>query len=142
METTIIKALSWRQPFANLMLQGKIETRTWSTKIRGQVLICSSLKPYSADEVVNISGDKQYSRICEEVGLITASDCGVAIAVGELIDCRPMRPEDENRTFVEYKSGLFCHIYANVRPIKPFPWKGCQGWKTLDEDTKKLIQYL
>ena len=29
-----IRSLVWKEPFASLMLQGKIETRTWSTKYR------------------------------------------------------------------------------------------------------------
>jgi len=39
-----IKALSLKQPYANWIAEGKktIETRSWSTRYRGDVLICAS----------------------------------------------------------------------------------------------------
>ncbi|MEK7168734.1 MAG: ASCH domain-containing protein [Patescibacteria group bacterium] len=46
------KAISLKQPWANLVASGKktIETRKWSTKYRGDLVICSSqnpkIKPY------------------------------------------------------------------------------------------------
>ena len=46
-----IKALSWKQPYASLMLKGKIETRSWPTNYRGLVLICASKAPYSIKEI-------------------------------------------------------------------------------------------
>jgi hypothetical protein len=42
-----IRALTWKEPYASLMLHGKIETRTWYTKYRGLVLICAGLKHYN-----------------------------------------------------------------------------------------------
>jgi hypothetical protein len=41
-----LMALSWKQPYAELMLHGKIETRTWQTKYRGWVMVCASKQPY------------------------------------------------------------------------------------------------
>lgn len=54
-----LRALSWKEPFASLMLLGKIETRVWDTKYRGLVLICASKQIYTADEIRHISGDEQ-----------------------------------------------------------------------------------
>lgn len=41
-----IRALSTKQPYASLMLHGKVETRTWDSKYLGWVLICASKQAY------------------------------------------------------------------------------------------------
>jgi len=155
-----MKALSWKQPFASLMLHGKIETRTWSTNYRGLVLICVSKKPYSLKEVLDICGDYQHMRIVDTLGyeISQFNDvCGYAIGVGNLVDCRRMTPEDEDDCFVKYNPSaiieihenyrevhypLWCHIYENVKEIEPFPFKGKQGWSTVDESIISKIKYL
>jgi len=123
----IVKALSWKEPFASLMLHGKIEPRTWKTNYRGLVLICTSQKPYSYREVERIAGKIQNERILEISASINFI-YGYAIATGRLIDCRPMQPEDENKCFVKYNPELYCHVYENVKAIRPFAWKGKRGW--------------
>jgi len=137
-------AITLKQPYASLMLQGKDETRTWPTNYRGLVLLCSGRQPYPYEEIVKISGDVQLSRLWEALSYAQFKDlpAGKAIAVGNLISCRRMTPADENKTFVAYKNGLYCHIYANVRPIVPFDWKGVQGWKKVDQKTINQIKYL
>lgn len=155
-----IRALSWKQPYASLMLHGKVETRTWSTSYRGLVLICASLKRYDQEVFYSISGQEQYDRIHKTIDVYdTTAD--MAIAVGRLVGCRLMKKEDENLTFVEYrdpwqiervskKTGktkiitqrLWCHFYKDVKPIEPFDWKGTQGWKTLSPEEIKQIQII
>jgi hypothetical protein len=46
-EVAQLKALSLKQPWAELILQGKktVETRTWKTNFRGRFLIHASLQP-------------------------------------------------------------------------------------------------
>ena len=150
-----VRALSWKQPYAELMFHGKIETRTWNTNYRGLVLICTSKVPYHRDQVINISGMDQLKRIETMLGNpVTFKGntypLGMAIGIGELVHCRMMTPEDEDLCFVGFRDvlyeayayqqskPLYCHIYKNVRRIKPFPWLGSQGWKTLDNKTKEL----
>jgi len=69
-----MKAISVRQPWANMIASGKktIETRTWSTRYRGRLAICSSkyAKPY-------------------------IPPLGCLICVVTLVDCKVMTPEDE-----------------------------------------------
>lgn len=150
-------ALSWKQPFAGLMLHGKVETRTWSTSYRGLVLICVSAIPYSAHQAWAICGE-QMTRVVER--LPEYHNFGLAIAVGKLVGCRPMTKQDEDLCFVQYrepweevtilKNGksktvtkrLYCHFYENVKAIKPFEWKGTQGWKTVEAEIVKSIEYL
>lgn len=58
---------------------------------------------------------------------------GHAIAVGNLVDCRPMRPEDADACFVAYDPKLRCHIYEDVKPINLIPFKGGQRRKKVDQ---------
>ncbi|CAB4218363.1 hypothetical protein UFOVP1596_17 [uncultured Caudovirales phage] len=137
-----IRALSWKQPFATLMLHGKIETRTWPTKYRGLVLICASKQPYGFNTIKEIAGDYQYNRIMELI-IDVPLHYGHAIAVGKLVDCRPMWKDDEDACFVQYfPSALWCHVYEDVRAIEPMPFKGKQGWGKLDQEFINRIKFL
>lgn len=51
-----------------------------------------------------------------------------------------MRGEDENDAFVIYDPAKWVHRYSDAAKIKPFPWKGSQGWTILTEEQKKQIQ--
>lgn len=139
-----VRALSWKEPYASLMLHGKIETRTWNTSYRGPVLICASKKSYQRNEVLVISGQMRLVRIGGVLGVnqVGFPRAGHAIAIGNLVDSRPMQIEDEYKCFVKFHSGLWCHVYENVQPIEPFPWKGSQGWKKLTEEQKSLIKII
>ena len=133
-----IKALSWKQHYASLMLKGKIETRSWPTNYRGLVLICASKAPYSIKEIKSMSGDETLIRINDMLTGFCPN--GVAIAVGRLVDCRKMRIEDEEKAFVKFNEELYCHIYEDVRPIKtPFPYKGRQKWGKITKEQLDLI---
>lgn len=141
-----IRALSWKQPYGSLMLPPnfKIETRTWKTSYRGWVLICASLKMYDTKVIKQISGEYQTNRIFGHPAYLSNINMwvGHAIGVGKLIDCRPMEYEDEDKCFVEYYSDLYCHIYADVKKITPFPYKGKQGWGKVTEEYFKQIKFL
>lgn len=137
-------ALSWKQPFAELMLHDKVETRTWKTNYRGWVLICASKTGYNFNQVWNISGDKQSIRITARLGRnwdhwLKNYRSGIAVAIGYLIECVPMSKTDEDICFVEYWDGLFCHVYNSVQPIEPMSWRGTQGWKEVPIDIKRSI---
>jgi len=139
----LIRALWWKQPFGSLMLHDKIETRTWYTSYRGLVLICTSKASYSQQTVESISGPVQFKRLINELKNDETLDFeGYAIAVGRLVDCRPMVKADEDKTFVAYNPDLYCHIYEDVTPIKPFEIKGCQGWKKLEADIWDKIEFV
>ena len=141
--TRQIRALSWKEPFASLMLlAGKVETRTWATSYRGDVLICASKTPYSKNQQLSLMGEGLYHLVNEKH--ITRQDYhkGYAIGVATLVDCHPMQPEDEAQCFVKYDPKLMCHIYENVRPIKPIPFKGQQGWKILDDTIWEQIEFI
>ena len=163
-----IRALSWKEPYLSLMLHGKTETRTWNTNYRGLVLMCGSLAPYPFEVVNNkISGSHQTNRIWETLDYdsnFKTKYCGKAAAIGRLVDCRPMTKADEDKCFVQYKEPwfemksnknkitgiikitnkqkkLFCHIYEDVREIKPFDWKGSQGWGKVDQKIIDTLEF-
>ncbi len=137
-----IRALSWRQPYADLMMAGKIETRNWKTNYRGWVLICSSKKPYDIGQIENISGRDGLIQIVElfqETGRFSQIN-GSAIAIGYLSDCRKMTPDDEKICFVNYHPSLYCHVYESVQMLpQPFPWKGKLGWGKVPDEVKQQI---
>lgn len=99
-----MKALSVRSPWAELIHDGKktIETRTWSTKYRGALLLCCSKKPLSV-----LSGK--------------------AFACAELVECRRMVEEDVEAARCAVYPRAFSWILANVRSVNPFPIKGQLG---------------
>lgn len=164
-----VMALSWRQPYADMMIAGKIETRTWPTNYRGLVLICASKESYLDSDIQNITGMGAsfkflafFTRL--PVGIEKRSYNflkGHAIAIGRLVDCRPMAATDQTMTLVLYKKPwvetlcrgkkrqfkmveklLWCHVYEDVMPIEPFEWKGTLGWKTVSDDVKALIKMI
>lgn len=139
---TCVRSLFWKQPFAALMLHGKIETRTWNTAYRGLVLICATKKPvqdlrqYSNGEQIPFI---EYFLATDPVSHIH----GHALALGRIVESRPMQKQDEERCMVAYNPALWCHVYQDVRKIKPFALCGNpQGWKILAEEQIKMIEYV
>jgi hypothetical protein len=101
----IIKALSLKQPYANLIAEGKktIETRSWTTRYRGDILICASQSG---------AGEPK----------------GVALCIVELTDIRPMIPDDASAACVDIYPRAQAWIISNLRVLKkPFPVKGQLG---------------
>jgi len=142
---TTYRALSWAQPFGSLMLHCKIETRNRQTHVRGPVIIATTLQPYSFDKIISISGRSQKDRMDSILSMQkepTRNLFGYAIAVGMLVDCYPMRPQDEDRCFVLYREGLWCWEFKEVRRIVPVPWVGKQGWCIVDDEVVKALQYI
>lgn len=101
-----MKAISLIQPWASMIASGKktIETRKWSTKYRGDILIVASKSP-------------------KIPGLPT----GKALCIARIIDCKPMKIEDEAAACCEIYPGAFAWSLDNIRPIEPFDLKGQLG---------------
>ena len=103
----LIKAISLRQPWATMIAQGfkTIETRTWYTPYRGDLLICSTQNP-------------EYPGV----------KCGFALCVVYLHNCRPMIPSDADGARCEYREDLklFAWILRDLRKIEPFRVRGHQ----------------
>lgn len=101
-----MKALSVRQPWATMIASGEktIETRTWPTRYRGEILICSSKRPQPKGHLA-----------------------GHALAIAELYDCRPMTKADEILACCKVYPGAWSWCLRNIKPIKPFPVSGSLG---------------
>ncbi|MCY4541392.1 MAG: ASCH domain-containing protein [Rhodobacteraceae bacterium] len=110
-----MKALSVKQPWANLIASGRktIETRTWATRHRGPLLIVSSKKPNIAP-------------------------AGSAVAVAKLVDCRRMTKADEADACCSVYADAVSWILEDVRPIRPFPVKGSLGVYNVPYDPAEL----
>lgn len=138
----ILRALTWKQPYASLMLYGKWETRNRPTKIRGSVLICVGKKSYPYSTILQISGSYQEDRILKKLPKDYEKLNSQAIAIGNLTDCRPMFQEDADKCFVRYRPGLWVWLFEDIRAIKPFPYKGSQGWSFVPDEVKSKIEFI
>ena len=99
-----MKALSFKQPWANLIASGKktIETRSWGTDYRGEILIVSAKRPKIAP-------------------------AGFAVAVARLVECRPMTLSDERAAMCEVYEDAVAWVLRDIRPLRPFPVTGQLG---------------
>jgi hypothetical protein len=99
-----VKALSVKQPWANLIAAGEktIETRTWATDYRGPILIVSSRLP-------------------------KIDPAGYALAIADLADCRPMTRQDEPAARCGVYPNAYSWVLRNIHKIPPFPVRGKLG---------------
>ncbi len=136
-----VRVLTWKEPFATLMLAGKIETRTWNTNYRGLVLIHAAQKAYTEMQMIGISGERQTQNALVTLnGMGVRENPGHIIEIGRLVDCRKMEKADEDACFVMFNESLYCHIYEDVQPIIPIPHKGKQGWCTAKPELLEQIK--
>ena len=110
-----LKALSLKQPWANMIASGEktIETRKWPTAYRGPLLIVSSKTP-------------------------AIPPAGCAVALAQLVECRPMTKSDEVKARCAIYAGAFAWVLRDVRALKPFPVKGQPGIYEVEVDEGSL----
>jgi hypothetical protein len=134
----IMKACSIKQPWAWAIQYGfkTIETRTWHTSYRGDLLIVSSKLP---DKVMMGSLAREQGLTPE---LMASSGrpllYGKALAVAKLVDCRPMSKLDEDAAMCERYPGAFSWVLEDVYRIEPFDVKGQLGLYLVD--TANLVR--
>ena len=111
-----MKALSIKQPWASLISHGdkRIETRTWSTGYRGDILLVSSKRPDEA-------GMKFFSF---DKGKFLY---GKALCIAELVECRIMLLSDEKAARCSFVVDTYAWVLGNIRVIDPFEVKGQLG---------------
>jgi activating signal cointegrator 1 len=121
-----MKALSIYNPYAQLVVKGfkQYEVRSKRTNYRGELLICAAQKkemwykvfnPLFCFDTPRYGTDSLYK------------DSGCAIGVVNLIDCRPMQPEDCDFSFTQYDENAYVWVFSNAHSIAPFEVKGQQG---------------
>jgi ASCH domain len=101
---TLYKALSLKQPWANMIASGEktIETRKWPTDYRGTLLIVSSKSP-------------------------DIRPAGCAVALATLVDCRPMTHADQNAAQCQLYRGAYAWVLRDIRRLRPFAVRGQLG---------------
>lgn len=112
-----MKALSLKHPWMQWVLDGKktIETRTWTTKHRGDVLFCSSKRLDDSAMNPNDPEAKTYAY-------------GKALCLVRLVDVRLMTEDDEHAAMCFSEQGRYSWVIEDVRRLaKPFDVKGSLG---------------
>jgi hypothetical protein len=109
-----IKALSFRQPWATLVVEGRktMDLRTWSTHYRGQLAIYASLE---------VEKDA-----CKLHGVdVSTLTTGALIGVVELVDIVPLTKksyddnEEKHLAGRHFREGLYGWILTDPRPLEP-----------------------
>lgn len=123
-----MKTLSIKNPWAGMIACGEktIETRTWRTDYRGDLLICSS-KRFDR----NASADMFFTPACFLKGM--------TICVVDLVDCVPMTGEHVDRACCDVYDGAWAWILEDVRIVKNLPIKGSLGIFDSEFEPKDLL---
>lgn len=115
-----MKALSLKQPFAELILQGRktIELRKWNTNFRGEFLIHASKRP---DE----KAMKEFN--------FNELPTGAIVGKAELIDVKHYKNheelmKDKNLHLADGDWGNYGFVLGNVQRVKQIPCKGNLGF--------------
>jgi len=122
-----MKALSLKQPWAGLIASGEktIETRSWRTDYRGELLICSS---------------KFFDKSAPSYLFVDAT-ChvrGETICMVELVDCVPMTDEHVIAACCQVYDGAWAWMLENIRVVKNIPVKGHLNIFNVDLTYQKL----
>lgn len=126
-----MKALSIRNPYAQLIIQGykPFEIRSRPTKYRGDILVCASRQKVFWYAVHN--PNYRYNSIMKGVDDLY-KHCGFAIGIVRIVDCRPMTPEDAEFAFCKYEPGKWAYVLEDPRCINPFDVCGNLGFFNVD----------
>lgn len=132
------KAISLWQPWASLMALGlkKIETRPWSTKYRGPILI------HAAKKRVADPNGYVFDAI-RNAGLeISSLPRGCLLCRVRLIDCRRIEIDDRieipEQFFGDYTPGRYMWITDHLQGFEPIPWTGRQRIFNVDLEGKEI----
>ncbi|WP_423606160.1 ASCH domain-containing protein [Sphingomonas sp. MS122] len=132
-----MRALSLWQPWASAIALGlkAIETRHWSTGVRGLIAIHAA-KRWTPDEREDAA---MFAERFDE--RLRNPPLGFIIATAEIVACK--RTEDligkisaTEEAFGNYGPKRFGFILDDVRPLAvAVPWRGAQGFFEVDADT-------
>lgn len=138
-----MKALSVKNPFAGLIVSGrkKYEVRSYKTKYRGPLAICST-KSRNYSELVQYSGEDDFEfrfrmwSAVEKYGVYEMPD-GHILGLVNLVNVIPFTGGfvQERFSFVRLASAkelypnrdLYLWVFSDAQTIKPIPIKGQLG---------------
>ena len=134
----MMKAISIWQPWASLIGIKMIETRSWPTSYRGELLVCAAKR--NDQKQAAYLAQKEIQSVLWPLSPLGCSrpvemrdlPFGKAIAVVDLVDCLPVAEISDSvirreLPFGDFTEGRFGWIFENVRKIEPFPVLGRQG---------------
>ena len=150
-----MKAISLWEPWASLMMLGAktIETRSWPTKYRGELLICAAQGGLSNRELSILLNEYMFRDALKSLsnGDLQISDLnfGRALCLVDLVDCIPtermkalslLHPESVEFQFGNYEDGRFAWITKNLRPLlHPFKMKGGQRIFNISQNEMETV---
>lgn len=157
----MMKVISLWEPWATLMAikAKRIETRDWSTHLRCEVAIHSTLGGLTQRDLYETCASEPFLTVLKTAGVLrsgmgpkdvrNAFPRGKIIAVGNLCDSVPTTAvpllypalsTSHERTFGDYSAGRFGLIFPDVKLLRePIPFKSRQG-KLLDLDPQTEMQ--
>lgn len=129
-----MKAVSLWQPFASAIPLGlkRVETRHWSTNYRGELAIHAAK-----------ANKPELREIAQKGGLFWEDlPLGHVVAIVTVVDVLPSEllrnaVTDTETYFGDYSPNRFGWILHNIRAIKPFPFKGGQGFFNIPDEAFK-----
>jgi activating signal cointegrator 1 len=152
-----MKAISLWQPWASAMALGckRNETRSWPTKYRGDLIICSAQHRIAEIGLDTAEAMLDSDMVNKETDRSVADSLnrlpyGAALCVVDLYDCRrsdefaeffsPARLDKRERLWGNYDFGRWVWMTRNCRRLaKPVPVKGKQGLFELSEQEAKAV---
>jgi hypothetical protein len=128
-----MKCISLKQPYLSLIADGRktIETRTWKTDYRGDVVLVASRD-------ASLTKSDLVRRYPPAKGEHYPFGC--AFAVIRLTGCRPMRKADESAACCELYPRAQAWLFTNVRTFPPVEMKGRLGLFSPSPDEAKRIR--
>lgn len=132
-----MKCISLWQPWASaiaLDLKG-IETRGWTTKVRGRIAIHAS-RHWTKAEREFAAVERALGRLPARLPLGAIVSTVVLVDVlttDELLATGAVGPVE--KIYGDYRPGRFGWLLRDVVPlVEPIPWKGRQGWFEVPDD--------
>ena len=126
-----MKAISLLQPWASLVVMGikTIETRSWNTKFRGEILIHSSLG--KSGKI--FSTEYPFKKFIKDFDLLPFGKIIGSVTITDVIPIANLFMNDENinkltfeeKAFGDYSDGRFAWLLDDPRIFKkPLPARG------------------
>lgn len=146
----VYPGLTLAQPYAGVVflaaqgMPGKdIESRKHRfLRVGAEIVICAGLDCWSVD-VARLRNELVASGRVGQASFDAAVELrGVALRLVTVADCRPLTEADYSRALwwdaVEnVRKPRWAWVLDNLRPIKPFPWRGSQGFSRVP---RKLVE--
>lgn len=130
-----MKAISLWQPWASAVALGikRVETRHWSTKYTGPLVIHAAKRWTRAE--------REFAEIEHTLGRLPPRlPLGALVATCTLMGCRLTQDVAHQlgsieRMYGNYEAGRFAWFLTDIKPFsEPIPWKGAQGFFNVPDD--------